>query len=193
MRNQVRRGPDDGYHAGMKHEDYLMLDDAALLTQCEVHVHRSSGPGGQRRNKVATAVRLVHTPTGVEAQAAESRYQPENKRRALQRLRMKIACEHRRPVEADRLEAPAAVGEFLRAGRGAGEPGRLSVGRRERRFWPVAAFLLDLLEACDGKLSKAAACVGISTANYTHVLTEDKHLLAAAQGIRRRHGHRPIR
>ncbi|MCH7953293.1 MAG: hypothetical protein IIC25_05340, partial [Chloroflexi bacterium] len=34
---------------------WLRLDDAGLLAQCEEHGYRSSGPGGQRRNKVETA------------------------------------------------------------------------------------------------------------------------------------------
>ena len=39
---------------------WLRLDDAGLLAQCEEHGYRSSGPGGQRRNKVETAARVRH-------------------------------------------------------------------------------------------------------------------------------------
>ena len=45
-------------------EDYLALDDARLLAQCQVHTYRASGPGGQKRNKTSSAVRLHHRPTG---------------------------------------------------------------------------------------------------------------------------------
>lgn len=76
--------------------DYLSLDDAALLVQCAVHVYKSSGPGGQHRNKVSSAVRLRHNPTGITTHGDQSRSQHDNKRLALQRLRMNIACAPRR-------------------------------------------------------------------------------------------------
>jgi protein subunit release factor B len=66
------------------------LDDDALLAQCEVHVHRASGPGGQHRNKTETAVRLVHLPSGVVASGADQRSREQNFRAALGRLREKL-------------------------------------------------------------------------------------------------------
>ena len=39
--------------------DYLDLDDAALFAQCEFDRFRASGPGGQKRNRTASAVRLA--------------------------------------------------------------------------------------------------------------------------------------
>ena len=56
-------------------EDYLALDDARLLAQCQVHTYRASGPGGQKRNKTSSAVRLHHRPTGLIAKSTESRLQ----------------------------------------------------------------------------------------------------------------------
>ena len=55
------------------------LSDDALMKQCDVHTGRTSGPGGQHRNKVETAVRIVHRPTGLDGQAGERRRQIENR------------------------------------------------------------------------------------------------------------------
>ena len=44
---------------------------------------RASGPGGQKRNKTSSAVRITHEPSGISAIANESRSQAENRRRAL--------------------------------------------------------------------------------------------------------------
>lgn len=74
-----------------------LLDDDALLAQCEVQAHRASGPGGQHRNKAETAIRLVHLPSGVTAEGKDERSRTQNLRIALQRLREKLARRAYRP------------------------------------------------------------------------------------------------
>jgi ribosome-associated protein len=77
--------------------DAHLLPDEALLAQCEVQAHRASGPGGQHRNKAETAVRLVHLPTGVSVEGKDERSRTQNLRKALERLRDKLAKRAYRP------------------------------------------------------------------------------------------------
>ncbi len=55
-----------------------------------IEFYRASGPGGQRKNKKDTAVRLTHVPTGVTVVAPESRYRSVNIKRAFERLAERV-------------------------------------------------------------------------------------------------------
>ena len=61
-----------------------------LKKQVIVETYRSRGPGGQRKNKVETAVRLTHLPSGITVVATEHRSQSENRRVAFERLRERL-------------------------------------------------------------------------------------------------------
>lgn len=52
---------------------------------------RSSGPGGQHVNKVSSAVRATHVPTGIQVTVMDTRSQHQNKKLAKQRLVEKVA------------------------------------------------------------------------------------------------------
>src|SRR5713101_3263501 len=74
------------------------LNDQQLLAQCAVDTYRASGPGGQKRNKTSSAVRIRHLPSGLIVIAEESRSQHENRARALRRLRQAFYLKLRREM-----------------------------------------------------------------------------------------------
>tara|TARA_B100001179_G_C18397740_1_gene320314 strand:+ start:273 stop:614 length:342 start_codon:yes stop_codon:yes gene_type:complete len=76
-----------------------------LMAECDVETLSGSTKGGQRANKVETAVRLTHRPTGTVVNERSSRSQFRNKALAVQELRRRLE-EANRPVTPRRQTKP---------------------------------------------------------------------------------------
>jgi len=171
---------------------WTSLTDAQLLEQCEVDTYRASGPGRQKRNKTSSAVRLRHPPSGLIVIAEESRSQHENRARALRRMRRALYLKIRDDLPAEALTPEAIESrQDYRAVRGI--DGRLHLGRKDSRFWPVAGLVLDLLQAFEARVSDAAAALAISTANLIDFLQLEPKLWEHANALRARFGQKPLR
>lgn len=166
--------------------DWLLLSDEDLLRQCEFDTYRASGPGGQKRNKTSSAVRLRHTKSGLLVIAEESRSQHENKARALKRLRFTMALELRQPLAED----PGNT-EVLSKHRT--PEGGISISRRSEAYNLLAAVVLDFLNAHEGRLREASGAMGLTTAQLSKFIADEGKLLAAANRIRQQRNLGPIR
>lgn len=158
--------------------EWLRLTDEELARHCEEDRYRASGPGGQKRNKTDSAIRLRHLPTGLVVTAVESRSQHENRRRALRRMREALAFQIRSPIDDVRLDAI----------RQSVVDGRLSLRDREPSFLTTAAGVLDLFAQHESRLSTTADALGISTGNLVRFLREHDDGWQAAQYLRQLNG-----
>jgi peptide chain release factor len=61
---------------------------------------RSSGPGGQHVNKVSSAIRATHMPTGIQVVVMDTRSQHQNKKLARERLQLKVAKQNLEGLKA---------------------------------------------------------------------------------------------
>ena len=98
-----------------------------LARDCEITPFKSSGPGGQKKNKTESSVRVRHLPSGITRIATESRSQGRNLALALERVWNEIERRARRkkPRVATR-PSRSAVEKRL------DEKHRASVRKRER-------------------------------------------------------------
>jgi protein subunit release factor B len=79
--------------------------------EIKIEFYRASGPGGQHRNVTETAVRIRHLPTGIVAQASESRSQAQNRETAMKRLLMALARLEKKAKKRIPTKTPRAAVE----------------------------------------------------------------------------------
>ena len=107
---------------------------ARLALDCDITAYRSSGPGGQKKNKTESSVRVRHRPSGITRIATESRSQGRNRQLALERLWDELRRRARKPKPRVASKPSAsAVERRLEQKRHAGTK------KRERRVEPEEA------------------------------------------------------
>jgi len=162
------------------HPACLSIDE--LLAQCDARHERRSGPGGQHRNKVATAVVLTHRPTGLMAEANERRSQADNHAEAVRRLRVRLAIEFRSPTKGD----TSALWRSRVSG------GRLAINPAHDDFPALLAEALDALVAADYEMSPAAVDLGITATQLARFLQHEPLAWSGVNDGRRQRGLRPL-
>jgi protein subunit release factor B len=149
---------EDGVHrvvhevAGRRQTSFALVEVEALhapiglvVTDRELRIDRTrgSGPGGQHRNKVETAVRMTHLPTGLQAWSSKGRSQADNLATARRVLLERIATHaaSQTPGKATRAASAGSFGSQRRSYRLHGRTQGVS-DHRTGRSCP-AAHVLD--------------------------------------------------
>jgi hypothetical protein len=160
------------------------LTETELLVHCKARRQRRSGPGGQHRNKVETAVVITHVPTGLKGEASERRSQEENRQRALFRLRVNLALGVRTSVNLEGY-VPSEVWAS-RCG-----DGRISVSSEHADFPTILAEALNVLAASQMDAKAASQALQCSSSQLIKLLQQEPKAFAIVNDLRRIHGLKP--
>ncbi len=161
------------------------LPPEKLLAECDIRFLRRSGPGGQHRNKVATAVVLRHRPTGVMAEASERRSQAENRAVALGRLRINLALEWRTSRKPEASPSP-----LWRSRCGSG---RLEVSAVHPDFPALLAEALDVLAATGFDPRSAGEILRCTPSQLVKLLKKEPRAITRVNAERAGLGLHPLR
>ena len=154
--------------------EFLALDDDALLKKCRIDNFRSTGPGGQHRNKTDSAVRLTLNDHQISASADESRSQHQNRLQALKRLRREIAY-HLREEEILTWDDD------------------VKMNIDNPKYPSFLGIVVDALIVTEYKLGEAAQHIGITTGKLNKALQRDKQLWDFVNQERQKLGLKTLR
>jgi peptide chain release factor 1 len=77
--------------------------------EIRIDFYHSSGPGGQKVNKTASAVRITHEPTGIVVAIQDEKSQHKNRAKALRVLRSRLYDHYQSEIDRERRSARAAM------------------------------------------------------------------------------------
>lgn len=161
------------------------LGSEALMAQCTMTRGRSSGPGGQHRNKVQTHVTLTHQPTGISAQAGERRQAGENQSVALRRLRLQLAIDVRVGVPSGEIRSELWRSRCRNR--------KIVCATKHADFPALLAEALDVIEACALDMPKASARLVCSPTQLLRLIAAHPPALVDLNRKRQDRSMRPLR
>lgn len=156
-----------------------------LLKQCDVTRTRGSGPGGQHRNKVETAIVVQHRPTEICGEASERRSQAENQKVALFRLRVQLALQ----VRLSKSAADDVTALWASRVRG----GRISVSSEHDDFPALLAEALDWIAFYEFDLKPASDKLACTTSQLAKFVKREPRAWSGVNAGRKAHGLHPLK
>ena len=160
--------------------------DEELLAQCKLTFSRASGPGGQNRNKVETAVYVEFTPAGISAQASEFRTQGDNRKVAMQRLRCRLAVEL--PQSYDSALIETLLGNSIDVWNHYCKHGKVNISE-SNPDWPIVLVVLMLtLRACEWDTGETATRLTTTASQLVKTLKKYTSALSMLNSERKKIG-----
>lgn len=167
---------------------WLALPPEELLRGCRQARFQGSGPGGQKRNRVYSGIRLTHPDSGVTAESVDGRSAQRNLQDALVRLRLNLAlsasidgCDPS-GIEPGGPHAAASLPEF-----------RPDANPAHPDFPGFALRALHHFAWNRGRAAPAAEALGCSASALTRFLKAEKAVWTKTREIREKNGLIPLK
>ncbi len=177
---------------------WLALPPEELLKACKQARFQGSGPGGQKRNRVYSGIRLTHEASGLYVESDASRESRRNLEDALHRLRIELALsvlsekggKAKQPVTTENQDQ-AWVIESTAAFQ---HPDFRTQASPSHVDFPILALrAIYFLNKYDGQIAAAAKSLNCTASALTRFLKLDKTVWTAARRIREAHGLHPLK
>ena len=155
-----------------------------LLAACDSKRQRRSGPGGQHRNKVETAVILTHRTSQIQGQASERRSQEENRQVALFRLRLNLALglrSDKQPTGPSKLWQQRCPAK------------QISIRATHKDFPILLAEVLDFCQATDGDLKSVSEQLQTTTSQLIRFLKIEPRAFQLLNQVRAENQLHPLK
>ncbi|MCP4156924.1 MAG: peptide chain release factor-like protein [bacterium] len=165
--------------------DILLLPPEELVKKCKISNYQASGPGGQKRNRKLSAVRLTHTATGLAVTASEFRETARNLAKAVHKLRLEMVL----AIKPAHLAEPPTEKEttllipLFRANAAANHP--------DFPGSVLAAYVFFYLH--EGGVGEASKKLGVTSSALIRFFKKDKTVWRKVQEIREHFGHYPLK
>ncbi len=134
---------------------WLEADNDTFLKACTQEGYQASGPGGQKRNRKFSAIRITHQETKISVTSSETRSQHNNRKTALKKLKLKIAIE---------IGGPKIISY---------NPTNIKIGLSNPKYPLFIAFLFDNLWDNNFSISETAKSINISTSKLIKLISRD--------------------
>ena len=163
-----------------------MLEDEVLLKDVIFDFGRTGGPGGQHRNRKATACTATHLPTDISGEASERRKQSENRKMAISRLRRTLAIRLRRDITSNTY-TPSELWESRRTGE------QFAINPKHRDYPCILAEALDVVFAYEFDMKASAEKLQISATQLLKIIVHENAAYAWLNEQRKERGLSALR
>lgn len=173
-------------HSIIEGDHPATLSEEMLLKHVSLAFGRSSGPGGQHRNRKATSCTATHIPSDLSGEATERRRQSENRKMAISRLRRTLATLLRRNLNMSTYTV-TELWESRRQG------DHLPINPKNGDYPAILSEALDVVLATKFDMGKASKKLLISKTQIKNIIVGDKAALTWVNNHRKERDLLPLR